>query len=99
MFQNGLPPSAARPREVPGNRAGEGIADVVVGVTTLHRGRRFASRHFLRSYALAVLSVGIVTRALLILDRFGFRPAPGMLMLIPVVMTFWYVERGPDNVL
>jgi PAS domain S-box-containing protein len=49
----------------------------------------------LRSYALAVLSVAVSTGALLIFERYGFRPATGMLMCLAVAINAWYLERGP----
>ena len=48
-----------------------------------------------RSYALAVLSVGVAAGGLLLFQRFGFRPPAGMLMLIAAAINYWYGERGP----
>jgi PAS domain S-box-containing protein len=49
----------------------------------------------LRSYALAALSVGFSTGVLLIFERYGYRPATGMLMCVAVAISAWCLERGP----
>ena len=54
-----------------------------------------ASLRQVQGYGLAVLSIGVPVWTLLLLERFGFRPPSGMLLLTVIALNTWYGERGP----
>lgn len=49
----------------------------------------------LQRYGLAVLLVAAGIGAIELLEKFGFRPATGMLMMTVVALNSWYQRRGP----
>jgi PAS domain S-box-containing protein len=70
-------------------------SEIKTNASAVRPSRMSASLRQLQRYGLAVLSIGVPVWALLLLERFGFRPPSGMLLLTVIALNTWYGERGP----